>query len=68
MPKSEIIPVSVRLKTNVQTSRGLQIVRKVEKQLLNEQIRSINNILELLMLKRNICSEKLKDILLKKED
>ena len=66
--KSEIIPVSVRLKTNVQTSRSLQIIRKAEKQLLNEQIRSINNILELLMLKRNTCSEKLKDILLRKED
>ena len=65
---SEIIPVSVRLKTNVQMSRGLQIIRKAEKQLLNEQIRSINNILELLMSKRDICSEKLKERLLKKDD
>ena len=66
--KSEIIPVSVRLRTNVQMSRGLQIVRKAEKQLLNECIRSINNILELLMLKRNTCLETLKGILSREED
>ena len=33
--KNEIKPVSVRLRTNVQMSRGLQIIRKAEKQLLN---------------------------------
>ena len=66
--KSEIIPASVRVRTNVQMSRGLQIIRKAEKQLLNECIRSVNNILELLMLKRYTCLEKLKDILLREED
>ena len=30
---------------NVKTSKGLQNIKKAEKQLLNEQIRSINNIL-----------------------
>ena len=66
--KNEIIPVSVRLKTNVKRSRGLQIIKKAEKQLLNECIRSINNIPELLMIKRDTCSEKLKEILLKTDD
>ena len=66
--KNEVIPVSVRLKTNVKTFRGLQIIRKAEKQLLNEHIRSINNILELLMLKRDTCSNKLKELLLEKDD
>ena len=61
--KNEVIPVSVRLKTNVKTLRGIQIIRKAEKQLLNEQIRSINNILELLMLKKDTCSSKLKELL-----
>ena len=61
--KSEIIPVSVRQRTNVLMSKDIQIIRKVEKQLLNEHIRSINNILELLMLKRITCIEKLKSIL-----
>ena len=66
--KNEIIPVSVRLRTNVQTSQGLQIIKRAEKQLLNECIRSINNILELLMLKRDTCIQKLKGILDKEED
>ena len=66
--KNEVIPLSMRLKTNVKSSRGLQIIKKAEKQLLNEQIRSINNILELFMVKRDTCSEKLKEILLKKDD
>ena len=55
--RNEVILVSVRLKTNVKASRGLQTIKKAEKQLLNKQIRSINNILELLMLNRDTCSE-----------
>ena len=47
--KYDVIPVSVRLKTNIRTSRGLEIIRKAERQLLNECIRSINNSLELYM-------------------
>ena len=60
--------MSMRLKTNVKTLRGIQILRKAEKQLLREQIRSINNILELLMLKRDTCSNKVKELLLEKDD
>ena len=41
--KYDVIPVSVKLKTNIRTSRGLEIIRKTERQLLNECIRSINN-------------------------
>ena len=59
--KSEVIPVSIRLKTNIKTSKGLQIIRRAEKQLLNECIRSVNNTLELLMLKRDACIEELKE-------
>ena len=66
--KNEIIPVSMRLRTNVQTSKGLQIIRKAEKQLLNECIRSVNNMLELLMLKRDTCLQKLKGMLYREED
>ena len=66
--KNEVIPVSVRLKTNIKTLRGIQIIRKAEKQLLNECIRSINNILELLMLKRDTCSNKVKELILQKDD
>ena len=66
--KNEVVPVSVRLKTNIKTQKGIQIIRKAEKQLLNEHIRLINNTIELLMLKRDTCSNKVKEIILKKDD
>ena len=66
--KNEVIPVSVRLKTNIKTPKGIQIIRKAEKQLLNEHIRSITNTIELLMLKRDTCSNRIKEILLDKND
>ena len=66
--KNKVIPVSVRLKTNVKTLKGIQIIRKAEKQLLNEHIRSINNTLELLMLKRDTCPNKVKELILEKDD
>ena len=46
--KQEVIPVSVKLKTNIHTTKALQIIRRAEKQLLNECIRSINNMIEIL--------------------
>ena len=58
--KNEVIPVSVRLKTNIKTPKGIQIIRKAEKQLLNECIRLITNTIELLMLKRDTCSNKVR--------
>ena len=66
--KNEVILVSIRLKTNVKTSKGLQIIRRAERQLLHECIRSINNTLELLMMKRDTCIQELKDTMLEKED
>ena len=66
--KNEVIPVSIRLKTNDKASKGLQIIRRAERQLLNECIRSINNTLELLMMKRDTCIQKLKDTISDKED
>ena len=44
---SDVIPVSVRLKSNMKTPRGCYIIRRDEKQLLNEHIGSINNTLGL---------------------
>ena len=60
--------MSVRLKTNIKTPKGIQIIRKAEKQLLNECIRLITNTIELLMLKRDTCSNRTKEILLEKDD
>ena len=39
----DIIPVSVRLKSNIKTPKGKHIIRKAERALLNERVRSINN-------------------------
>ena len=39
----DIIPVSVRLKSNIKAPKGKYIVRKAERALLNERVRSINN-------------------------
>ena len=66
--KNEVIPVSIRLKTSVKTSKGFQIIRRAERQLLNECIRSINNTLGLLMMKRDTCIQELKDTIVDKED
>ena len=61
--KNDIVPVSVRLKTNIQTTKGLHIIRRAEKLLLNECTRSINNQLEMFMIKRDACFLKLKGLL-----
>ena len=39
----DVIPVSVRLKSTIKTPKGRHIIRKVERALLNERVRLINN-------------------------
>ena len=48
----DVIPVSIRLKTNVKTAKGLEIIKKTERKLLNKCTRSINNTIELYMYER----------------
>ena len=59
--ENNIIPVSIRLKTNIKTTKGLDIIRRAEKQLLNKRIRSINNQLELFMFNRDTCKNQLQE-------
>ena len=59
--KRDVIPVSIRLKTNIKTIRGLEIIRKTERKLLNEHIRSINNSLELYMYERGSIVQQLEE-------
>ena len=59
--KKDIIPVSIRLKTNIRTVRGLEIIRKTERKLLNECIRSINNSLELYSYERDSIVQQLEE-------
>ena len=51
--KEDLIPVSVRLKSNITTPKAKQITRKAEKALLNERIRNINNTITMATTKRD---------------
>ena len=53
--KEDLIPVSVQLRSNVKTSRARIITRKVERALLNERIRTINNTIAMATSKRDTC-------------
>ena len=59
--KDDIIPVSIRLKTNIRTVRGLEIIRKAERKLLNERVRFINNSLELYTYERDSIVQQLEE-------
>ena len=57
----KVVPVSIRLKTNIKTPIGFQIIRRAEKALLNERVRSINNTINMLISQRDICKNDLKE-------
>ena len=59
--KLDVIPVSIRLKTNIRTVRDLEIIRKTERKLLNECVRSINNSLELYTYERDSIVQQLEE-------
>ena len=50
----DVIPVSIRLKSNIRTPKGYYIIKKAERALLNERIRSINTI-NMLSHQRDTC-------------
>ena len=51
----DLIPVSIRLRSTIKTPKGRQIIKKAERALLNERIRSINNTLNMLEKRRDTC-------------
>ena len=57
----DLIPVSVRLKSNIKTPKGRQIIKKAERALLNERIRYINNSIAMFTIQRDTCINQLKD-------
>ena len=61
--KQEVIPVSIKLKTSIRTTKASEIIRRAEKQLLNEHIRSINNMIEMDMYKRDTYLHQLERVL-----
>ena len=64
---NSIIPVSVQLKSNIKTPKGIYIIKKAEKALLNETVRTINNTINMFSWQINTCIEELKNEI-KKED
>ena len=58
----DLVPVSICLKKNIKIPKGLQIIRKAEKALLNERVRSINNTLNMLKSQRDTCIDQLKRV------
>ena len=51
----DLVPVSVKLKSNIRTPKARIITKKVERALLNERIRSINNTIAMATSKRDTC-------------
>ena len=61
--KASITPVSCKLKNPLKTKESYNIIHKVEKHLLYEQVRNINNTLESLDKQRETQYRKFKDML-----
>ena len=49
----------MQLKSNIKTPKGNYIIRKAEKALLNERVRSINNMINMFNWQINTCIEEL---------
>ena len=45
---ADIIPVSIRLRSNIKSPKGFNIIKRAEKALLNERIRMVNNTITML--------------------
>ena len=53
-----LTPVSIKLKTKMQTSKGNQILRKAERMLMNERVRTVNNTIIMLNCQADTCINK----------
>ena len=56
----KITPVSLRLKRNIKTERGIKIIQRVEKQLMDERVRQTNNTIDICSNLINTCMNELK--------
>ena len=54
-----IIPLSCRLKNPIRTPRSYDIIRRAETQLMNERVGNINNFLDMICMRRDICRNQL---------
>ena len=58
-----LVPVSICLQKNIRTPKGLQIIKRAERALMNERIRSINNTLNMVRDLRDTCINQLREVL-----
>ena len=56
----KVTPVSLKLRSQIRTPKGLQIIRKAERSLLNERVKNINNTINMLNIQRDTCMNNLK--------
>ena len=56
-----ITPNSLKLRSNVKSSKGKRILERAERQLANEQVRNINNTLATCTCSRDTCMKELQD-------
>ena len=61
--REDIILVSIRLKSSNKTPKGCYIIRKAERYLLNERVRSVNNTIAMLKIQSDTCIEQLNEVL-----
>ena len=59
----ELVPVSLKLKSNLNTTRAKKIIRKAEKELIRARIKSINNILTNMAIQLEQCRSQLASII-----
>ena len=57
----KVTPVSINLKSQIQTPKGFQIIKRAERALLNERVRMINNTIHMLSMQKDTCINRLKD-------
>ena len=60
---NNIIPVSLKFRSNLKTPKAFKIIKKTERALLNERIRMINNTIELCKHEKDTCIEALSKVL-----
>ena len=60
--KEDLIPVSIKLRSNIKTSRAKIIIKKTERALLNERIRNINNTITMATHERDTCITTLSEV------
>ena len=61
--KEDVVPVSICPTRNIKTPKGLQIIKRAERALMNERVRSINNTINMFKIQRDTCIDHLERVL-----